>query len=321
MLKQYNEVSKSEFKFSFYHTSEEIGKKAFPEIEEFPVVVLLKDFDEEDSYFRPVFSKQEFQEFLIKSERPLVNTEFSQAILDEIFGDKAPKKGIIMFRSAYSPDADKIDSTFRKVAEKTQKDENSYIVTDITQEGYQEKVAFFLSVTEKDLPSMQYLNRSEELLRYVYNGPIDENKMVEFIKNVEAGKVQRFLRSEPAPLPKENRGPVYKAVGTTFLNEVIKVNKDVLVMFYAPWDQKSKNFTETFKAMAKKLSVHKKLKLVSIDVTQNDVPGHPLVDLLSLKLFPAKDKKKFVPYTGELKEEDIVTFLKKKCSYTIEELE
>lgn len=319
LIAEYTVVAKKEPYFLFYYVSEELGKKAFPEVEEVPVVVLLKDFEEEDSYFTPQFSKQELQEFLEKNELPLVNMEFNQDILNKIFATKESKKGIMMFRSAYSDDADKIDKEFRKAAEKTQREDYIYVLSDIVQEGYQEKVAFYLTVTPDDLPSLHYVNQTDELIRYVYKGPFEEDKMIKFIKDAEGGLIARYLRSEN--VSKDNKGPIYKVVGKTFQNDVIKVNKDVLVLFHAPWDEKVVNFSSKFEELAQKMSIHKKLKFASVDLTKNDIPGHPLKEFVMLKLFPAKDKKKFSQYEGELKEEDIVAFLKKKCSYTIEDLE
>ena len=45
--------------------------------------------------------------------------------------------------------------------------------------------------------------------------------------------MEPVLKSQP--IPENNNGPVFEVVGKNFNELVIKNDKDVLLLFYAPW--------------------------------------------------------------------------------------
>lgn len=54
-----------------------------------------------------------------------------------------------------------------------------------------------------------------------------------FLKDLEGGKLEPYLKSEPVPT--ENSGPVTVAVAKNFDDVITNNGKDTLIEFYAPW--------------------------------------------------------------------------------------
>ena len=54
-----------------------------------------------------------------------------------------------------------------------------------------------------------------------------------FLKQLKAGELEPFLKSEP--IPDSNDGPVIVAVAKNFEEVVTNNGKDTLIEFYAPW--------------------------------------------------------------------------------------
>ena len=57
--------------------------------------------------------------------------------------------------------------------------------------------------------------------------------ILNFIDGWEQGKLKLHLKTQEEP--KENNGDIFVVVGKTFQKEVIDNNKDVMLVFYAPW--------------------------------------------------------------------------------------
>ena len=320
VLAHFKTVALEEPEFMYYHVSAALGLQAFPKLPQVPVVVLLKDFDEGVAYYRPAFSREELDEFLVKHETPTVATMLTQRVLDEVFMmPKAPKAGVILFRSALSLDADRVDEVFHKVALRLRSDKLSFIVTDIRAEGFQQRLARYLSVGPESLPSLQIVQVDGEQKRYIHAGPIDEESIVAFIQSWQDGKAPRFFRSESVPDSKANPGPVFRVVGNSFAKDVLENELDVLVKYYGPPDEKLTQATDVFLKVAQKLVANPKLRLVEVDLTKNDIPGQASFSLPYLKMFPGKAKNASVIYEGSFKEDEIIKFVKEKSSFPVEE--
>lgn len=57
--------------------------------------------------------------------------------------------------------------------------------------------------------------------------------MQAFINDLEAGRLEPYLKSEPVPT--DNSGPVTVAVAKNFEEVITNNGKDTLIEFYAPW--------------------------------------------------------------------------------------
>ncbi|TMS08880.1 Protein disulfide-isomerase A4 [Larimichthys crocea] len=86
----------------------------------------------------------------------------------------------------------------------------------------------------------------------------DSEVLSDFVKAFKKGKLKPIVKSQP--VPKNNKGPV-------------KVVKDVLIEFYAPWCGHCKKMEPDYLALGKKYKGEKNLVIAKMDATANDVPN------------------------------------------------
>ncbi|KPP78309.1 hypothetical protein Z043_102197 [Scleropages formosus] len=87
-----------------------------------------------------------------------------------------------------------------------------------------------------------------------------------------AGKLKRFLKSEPRP--ENNNGPVKVVVAETFEEIVNDPTKDVLIEFYAPWCGHCKNLEPKYTELGEQLADDHNIVIAKMDATANDVPSN-----------------------------------------------
>lgn len=310
-MKAYSEVARGVNEYMFYHASEKLAKEIFPEVAA-GQVILLKDFDEKIAILKEKLTKEVFSKFLDEHILPTVS-EITQKVIELVFKPNG-KKAIFLFRSAESKDAKTQEEEFHKVAADMKK-EYVFVVTDV-KEGWGKRVADYFALEEASLPVLELLEMKDDISRFKHTGELTHAAIMKFIEDCKKGAIPRFLKSEP--IPAENSGPVFKVVGKNFKKEILENDFDILVKFYAPWCGHCKKLAPIYQALAEALSSNKKLKLYEVDVTKNDIEGHNIEGLPTIKFFPGKDKSNVINYSGERTEDEIAKFLKEKCSHPIE---
>lgn len=262
--------------------------------------------------YRSSLERELFLQFLELHKRPIVST-FDMKILQDVFKPNG-KKAVFLFRYAGAEGMKEIEEEFQKAATIKRSHELIFVKSDI-REGIENTSATFLEIDPKMLPYIEYIHQKDETIRYKFTEKITQSSVMRFVEMCKRGLSQRYIKSEL--IPAENPGPIYKVVGNSFSKEVMQNDLDILVLFHTPWCLRCKDFMQIYKELASSLIEHKKLKLVEIDYTKNDVPGQVLNNFPTLKLFPGKSKMKVFTYEGELTTEGITSFLKGKCSYPL----
>jgi len=138
-----------------------------------------------------------------------------------------------------------------------------------------------LGITE--FPAVAVHLKGGDKKKFIYKGPITVEKVEKFIKDVESGKIEPELKSEPVPDNSSNN--VRVVVGTTLEKEVFQADKDVLLEVYAPWCGHCKKLEPEFEKVAKKLKkegLNEHVVLAKLDGTANDSP----VDAINWTGFP-----------------------------------
>jgi protein disulfide isomerase family A protein 3 len=72
-----------------------------------------------------------------------------------------------------------------------------------------------------------------------------------FLKKINAGELEPFLKSEA--IPDDNGMPVTVAVGKNFDQVVTNNGKDTLIEFYAPWCGHCKKLTPIYEELGQKV--------------------------------------------------------------------
>lgn len=104
-----------------------------------------------------------------------------------------------------------------------------------TKEGLDERLAEFLNLKEKDLPSLWIMLVKDGAFRkHRYLGTTyDANAIQSFFEDFKADKLKPYFVSED--IPETNNEAVKVVVANTFKEIVLDEKKDVLFEMYAPW--------------------------------------------------------------------------------------
>ena len=136
---------------------------------------------------------------------------------------------------------------------------------------------------------------------------------MEFISGWEKGILKRDLNTQEQP--KENKGPILEVVCKSFKRKVIDNDKDVLIVFYAPWFDDCQILLPEYEKAANKLKEkNPKLILAKIDATENEVEDISVYEFPTIKFYLGNNKIGTPKsYSGESTEDGIIKYLKDIC--------
>lgn len=89
--------------------------------------------------------------------------------------------------------------------------------------------------------------------KYVMKDEFSVEALEQFVKDVQGGKLEPYLKSEP--IPEDNSGPVTVAVAKNFHEVVTNNGKDTLIEFYAPWCGHCKKLAPIFDELGEKVCI------------------------------------------------------------------
>ena len=191
------------------------------------------------------------------------------------------------------------------------------IISDI-KDLMSQKLAEYINIKENDLPVIRIVDtKGEYTKKYKMNKDINEINILEFINDWENKKIKSYVKS--TEIPKENNGDVFIVVGDTFEEEVIKNNKDIVVLFYSPWCYHCKALLPKYEEVAKILKPkNKNLILTKINAIDNEVESIDNYDFPQIKLYPGNKKDNPpIDYNGDKSVDDIIKFIKNNVAYPI----
>ena len=266
-------------------------------------VVLFKQFDEKRNDLETVKEK-ELNEFIEKYSQKRVGT-FDDKNTQLVFGKNKPA---IVYFGEKGDKWDQAEKLFEKTADKVG-GKLKFVLTEI-KEGMGKRIAEYVGVKKEDLPSVRILDTRKDLKKYIMEGNIDEQNILKFIEGWEKGTLKLHLKTQEEP--KENNGPIFDVVGKTFQKEVIDNDKDVMLVFYAPWCGHCKQLLPKYEEAAKKLKEkNPKIVLARMDATENEIESVHITGFPTIKFYPGNKKDKApMDYRGERTTDGIINFLK-----------
>ena len=275
-------------------------------------IVLFKHFDEKKVELKN-FNKKKIIDFIQENSLPKVML-FNDRSAQYIFQKKHP--ALILFEQKDSEDWNYYGNIMTQVSEKI-KGKIVIVMTDIS-EGISSRLADYVGIKEKDLPLVSILDTRKDFKKYIMKGDINYDNIIQFFQDFEENKLKRALKSEKEP--KNNNGIVRIIVGKTFEKEVINNDKDIMLIFYAPWCNHCKEFMPKYEEAANKLKVNDKLIFAKIDGSANEVESITISGFPTLFFFPGNKKsEKPIQYNGKRTTEDIIEFIKKYSNNKIKE--
>ena len=274
-------------------------------------VVLFKNFDERKQELTEVKEKA-LDEFIEKYSAPKV-MKFDEKAAQIIFGKALP--AIMLYASEKSDKWGEYEKLMRSVSDKLN-GKLKVVLTDI-KEGMAARLAEYIGIKDSDLPSVRIADTRADLKKYNMEGEINEKNILKFVEDWENNKLKPHLKS--AEEPKENKGDVYVVVGKTFERDVINNDKDVMLLFYAPWCGHCKALHPKYEEVAKKLKEkNPKLVLAKMDATENEVESVNITGFPTVKFYPGNKKDKApIDYNGDRSVEDMIKFIKTNAATPI----
>jgi len=143
--------------------------------------------------------------------------------------------------------------------------------------------------------------------RYPYED-ITTKQVREFIKDFDDGKIKPYYHSEQPPI--KNDDLVKVAVGKTFKELVIDNDLNVLVDFYGLYCGHCVQFAPIYEEIAKRLSTNANIRLVKIEMSQNEVEGVNIYQYPTIMFYPAGSKNQPVLFQETRTPENIINFIK-----------
>lgn len=267
-------------------------------------VVLFKDFDEKKNEITTVKGK-ELKEFYEKYAVPRV-MKWNEKAVDIVFSNNNP--ALMIFENEKSPKWAEYDKIMHNIYDKLS-DKVKLILSE-TKESMAQRVGEYLGVKEQDFPIVMIVNPRGDLKKYKMTDPINENNLIKFVDDWKNNKLTKYLKSQE--VPKDNNADVFVLVGNSFEKEVLKNDKDVMILFYAPWCGHCKAFHPIYEDIAKKLKEkNPKLLLAKMDATENEVENIDVHSFPTIKFYPGDKKYKSpIDYKGDRSFDDVIKFLK-----------
>jgi len=132
---------------------------------------------------------------------------------------------------------------------------------------------------------------------------------------------KRLTISEDIPEPVLSKdGEITVVVGNTFEDLVLRPDKDVLLLAYAPWVGLSRKVFPVWNELSRKLSHVEHVVIAKIDADRNRTPLLPTEGYPSIFLFKAGNRTA-IPFRGNKTVEELVDFTKDHSSTPFELLD
>uniref|UniRef100_A0A3Q2LUJ9 Protein disulfide-isomerase-like protein of the testis n=1 Tax=Equus caballus TaxID=9796 RepID=A0A3Q2LUJ9_HORSE len=152
-------------------------------------------------------------------------------------------------------------------------------------------------IAEVNIPSVQILNLSSDARYKMPSEEITYKNLKKFGHSFLNKSAKNHQSSEEIP-KYWDQGPVKQLVGKNFNVVVFDKERDVFVMFYAPWSEKCRALFPVLEELGRKYQNHSTVTIAKIDITANDIQLMNLDRYPFFRLFPT-DSQQAVPYKGE----------------------
>ena len=307
-IEEFTKVARKneDFPFAVVESEDVIKKFTKP-----GTIVLFKNFDEKKRELTEI-KESAIDEFIDKYSAPKV-MKFDEKAAQIIFGKALP--AIMLYASEKSEKWGEYEKLMRTISDKLN-GKLKVVLTDI-KEGMAARLAEYIGIKENELPSVRIADTRGDFKKYNMEGEINEKNILKFVEDWENKKLKPHLKT--AEEPKDNNGDVFIVVGKTFERDVIKNDKDVMLLFYAPWCGHCKALHPKYEEVAKKLKAkNPKLVMAKIDATENEVESVNISGFPTVKFYPGNKKDKApLDYNGDRSVEDIIKFIKTNAATPI----
>ncbi|XP_050971699.1 LOW QUALITY PROTEIN: protein disulfide-isomerase [Labeo rohita] len=302
----------------FYETAADIADlpfgvtgldKIFSKYEISRDTVLLIRKSKPDKQFEMESStvKTDLVQFIRLYEMELV-TEYNGKTASKIL-NSAVLNHFLLFVNKTQKGFKKIYNAFETTAEQF-RGKVLFVIIDVS-EPRNGRIMEYFRVRPEETPLVRMVNLSNNIQYQLPSDQFDPHSLLEFCLTYLDGKAKPKLQSEPIPENWDTQ-PVKELVGMNFEKVAFNHDKNVIVLFYAPWSSDSRALFPLWEELAEHFSENEDVVVAKIDVTANDV-NLPLGEKYPLiKFFPAVYTERVLPYSDKRELKPIITFMKKE---------
>ncbi|XP_052031069.1 protein disulfide-isomerase-like protein of the testis [Apodemus sylvaticus] len=224
---------------------------------------------------------------------------------------------MLLFISKNSESYSTIIRHYRQIAKEFQ---NKILFVLVNADEPKNKRIFeYFQISKVNVPSVQVLNLSSDARYKMPTDDINFQSLKKFCNSFLSKTAKKHKSSEEIP-KYWDQGPVKKLVGKNFNVVVFDKEKDVFVMFYAPWSEKCRVLLPLLEELGIKYQNHSTVIIAKIDITANDIQLANPEQYPFFRLFPT-DSQEAVMYKGEHTMKGFCDFLESHVKVKTEEEE
>ncbi|KAK5884166.1 hypothetical protein CesoFtcFv8_020423 [Champsocephalus esox] len=144
----------------------------------------------------------------------------------------------------------------------------------------------------------------------------DGQSLERFLNDYFAGRLKRFIKSEP--IPERNSAAVKTVVAENFDDLVNSPERDVLIQFYSRSCSHCKKLEPVYTELAETLSSNPNIVIARMNAGDNDVPnGYDVQGYPTIYLARAGRKDEPIRYEGGRELRDFLKFLKSESTHRL----
>ncbi|KAJ8246000.1 hypothetical protein GJAV_G00262580 [Gymnothorax javanicus] len=186
-----------------------------------------------------------------------------------------------------------------------------------TDEPRNGRILEYFRVRAVETPSVRMVNLTDNV-QYQMPAELTLDYLKAFCQTYLDGKAEPKLQS--LPIPKDwDKHPVKELVGSNFEKVSFNEERNVFIMFYAPWSERCQELFKIWEKLGKIYEQHESVVIAKIDATANDINILLQQRYPALMFFPAVYAEKAIPYFGERTLEAMVEFVEEQVELAKEE--
>ncbi|XP_075996293.1 protein disulfide-isomerase A3-like [Genypterus blacodes] len=144
----------------------------------------------------------------------------------------------------------------------------------------------------------------------------DGQSLQRFLDDFFAGRLKRYIKSEP--IPERNNNAVKFVVAESFDDIVNDGDRDVLVEFYSPSCLHCKKLEPVYKELADTLYADPYIVIAKMNAVDNDIPlGYDVQGYPTIYFALAGKKDEPIRYEGGREVKDFLKFLKREATHPL----
>ncbi|XP_029022462.1 protein disulfide isomerase family A, member 8 [Betta splendens] len=144
----------------------------------------------------------------------------------------------------------------------------------------------------------------------------DGHSLERFLDDYFAGRLKRYVRSEP--VPEHSASAVKVVVAESFDDVVNDPEKDVLIQFYSPSCPHCKKLEPVYRELADVLLSDSRIIIAKMNAVDNDIPlGYDVQGYPTLYFAPMGKKDEPIRYEGGREFKDLLNFVRREASHRV----